>query len=93
MKKTVRYSLLALAAVSITAAWLSLGLFKDREFFTIYLFTKHRASLKIFFYAPLGESDNRIESLSPKKQNEEMAFDEFVYKGGGYDRRIRLFSL
>jgi hypothetical protein len=92
MKKTVRYSLLALAAVSITAAWLSLGLFQDREFSTIYLFTKHRASLKIFFYAPLGESDNRIESLSPKKQNEEKAFDEFVYKGGGYDRRIRLFS-
>jgi len=92
MKKTVRYSLLASTAVLMAADWLSLGLFQDREFATVYLFTKHRPSLKIFFYSPLGESDKRIEDLSRQKQNEETAFDEFVYKGGGYDRKIRLFS-
>lgn len=92
MKKYARYLLLGLAAVLMAVAWLSLGLFQDREFATVYLFTKHRASPKIFFYAPLGESDDQIGSLPPEKQKEEKAFDEFIFKGGGYERRIRLFS-
>jgi hypothetical protein len=72
--------------------WLFFGVFQDREFATLYLFSKHRPSAKFFFYAPIGESDTHLEDLPSPKQYEEKAFDEFVYTGGGYDRRIRLFS-
>jgi len=92
MKKIILYSLPGFFIAAIMAAWLSLGLFQDREFPVVYLFTKHRPSLKVFFYAPLGESDDRLEDLSPQKQEEEKAFDEFVDRGGGYDRKIRLFD-
>ena len=92
MKKVILYSLSGFGAILIIVGWLFFGIFQDREFATLYLFRKHRATLKIFFYAPLGESDNQINSLSPRKQNEEKAFNEFVYSGGGYNRRIQLFS-
>lgn len=81
-----------LVILLIVPIWLFLGIFQDREFAILYLFPKHRPSMKFFFHAPIGESDTRIEDLPSAQQNEEMAFNEFVYEGGGYNRKIRLFS-
>jgi len=91
--KTKKLKIIAVIVIAILIpVWLFLGIFQDREFATLYLFTKHRPTLKFFFHAPLGESDNRIEDLPPQKQYEEKAFQEFVFEGKGYDRKIRLFS-
>ena len=92
MKIRTRRMLLGFTTTTIVTTWLFVGVFRDREFSTVYLFTKHRPSLKAFFFAPLGESENRIEDLSPQLRNEERAFREFVYYGGGYYRRIRLWD-
>lgn len=92
MKNCWNKLIVTLLLLLIVPAWLFLGIFQDREFAILYLFPKHRPSLKFFFDAPIGESDTRIEDLPPDQQNEERAFNEFIYDGGGYGRKIRLFS-
>ena len=92
MKKHRGKLIAGVLALLLLPTWLFLGIFQDREFAVFYLFTKHRPSLKFYFYAPIGESDKRLEDLPASQQYEEKAFDEFIYTGGGYDRRIRLLN-
>lgn len=92
MKRPVEVIGCVFVVVGLLTAWLCLGVFQDREFSTLYLFRKHRLSPKFFFYAPIGESDRKLEDLPLGEQKEETAFVEFVYKGGGYYRKIRLFN-
>lgn len=73
-------------------AWLAFGIFSDREFSTLYLFSKHRLSPRFYFHAPLGESDNPMSSLTPSEQRAEIAFEEFVERNGGYYRKHLLFK-
>lgn len=92
MKKHKGKLITGLLIVVLVPIWLLFGIFVDREFAVYYIFRKHRPFTELFFYAPLGESDASLESLLPVKQANEKSFDEFVFEGGGYERRIRLFS-
>ena len=76
---------------AVCYGWLSFGVFSDREFGTLYLFSKHRPSPQFYFHAPVGESDTPLASLPPSQQRAETAFEEFVERNGGYSRRHRLF--
>jgi hypothetical protein len=68
------------------------GLYSDREFGGLHLFCKHRPSPAIYFYAPLGESDKPLSSLSPSAQRAEEAYEEFVDHHGGYWRSVELIA-
>lgn len=75
-----------LLAIALCYGWLKFGVFSDREFGTLYLFSKYRLSTQFYFYAPLGESgdsDIRESSLTPHEHREEAAFHEFVDVNGG----------
>jgi len=89
MEKVSSRFLLVAGVMCLAVSWMFLGVFQHREFArNYYVFVKHRPSPKIFFYAPLGESDRTIESLPDRFQKEERAFDEFVYRGGGFFRKL-----
>ena len=89
MSKLCARSWLLPSVVCLAVGWMFLGIFQDREFArNYYVFVKHRPSPKVFFYAPLGESDRTIESLPGRFQKEEQAFDEFVFRGGGFYRKL-----
>lgn len=81
----------AVAVPILGYCWLSLGVFTDREFGSLYLFKKHRPSPRFFFYAPVGESDTPVSSLAAREQRAEADFKEFVESGGGYHHKFRLF--
>jgi hypothetical protein len=72
--------------------WLSYGVFSDREFGNRYLFSKHRLSPRFFFYAPIGESDTILASLTPDEQRAEIAYQEFVERNGGSSRKHLLWK-
>ena len=72
--------------------WLAWDVFSDREFSSHYLFSKHRLSTRFFFYAPIGESDTSLASLTPGEQRAETAYREFVERNGGYSRKHLLWK-
>src|SRR6267142_6700651 len=61
---------------------LFIGLFRDDEFYQPSLFLKYRPTFKMEFYSPIGMSDFEISDLSPEKQKEEIAFQDFVIDHG-----------
>lgn len=76
--------------------WLFSGIFFEREWREAHIFLKHRPSLKVLFYSPLGEADRsnvpgKEGYLTPGQQAEESAYVEFVEEGGGYRRSIKVF--
>lgn len=79
-----------LLLLALCYGWLKFGVFSDREFGTLYLFSKYRLSPHFFFFAPTGESDTPESSLSPHLQREEAAFHDFVEIHGGYDHKFRI---
>jgi hypothetical protein len=81
-----------LAGAAACYGWLSWGIFSDREFSSHYLFSKHRLSPRFFFYAPTGESDTPLASLTPDEQQAETAYQEFVERNGGYSRKYLLWK-
>jgi hypothetical protein len=71
----------------LMAGWLSFGVFSDREFGELYVFVKHKPSLRFYFYSPMGESDYPpLSRYTPAQRTAEMAFREFVERKGGYRR-------
>jgi hypothetical protein len=64
--------------VFLILTWLFTGLFRDDEFYELSIFGKQRPTFKIYFYSPTGQSDLTLKDLSPDKQYEERAFQEFV---------------
>ena len=81
--------------MALCYGWLKLGVFSDREFGTLYLFSKYKLSPRFFFNSPVGESgdsDIRESSLNPDQRREEAAFHEFVEVHGGYEHRIMSLS-
>jgi hypothetical protein len=69
---------LLLGFVVLITTILFVGLFRDDEFYNPSLFIKYRPTFKLNFYSPTGMSDMEMKNLSPDKQSEEMAFQEFV---------------
>lgn len=95
MKRRTRIALVPLIIVGFLA-WLFLGIFIEREWGDTHVFLKHRPSLKVIFYSPLGEADRSYVSgkegyLTPDQEAEESAFVEFVEEGRGYKRSIKVF--
>jgi hypothetical protein len=89
--RTARLFLAGVIALPLLGyVWLSFGIFSDREFGTLYLFKKHRLSPRLYFYAPVGESDTPASALSPRAQRAEADFEEFVERGGGYYHKRRI---
>ena len=85
--------LIAAALVGLLCyGWLAFGFYSDREFFGLYVFRKYRLSTRLYFYAPLGESDNPLSSLSPEQQRAEAAYKEFVDDHGGRNRACKIFN-
>lgn len=89
-KKVWKYIAISLPPM-VLIAWLFLGVYKDREFGNRRLFIKHRPSLKLSFYAPLGESDYTLNDLDPERSQEEVMYRTYVEEGGGYRRSIPLW--
>jgi len=73
-----RFLIVGPLIMCLSAIWLFTGIYQDRECSFYYAFVKHRPSPKFFFYSPLGVSAAGIESLSPKLQEEERAYRDFV---------------
>ena len=69
---------LVLGTVFILLTWLFVGLFRDDEFYEPTLFTKYRPTFKVNFYSPVGMQDLELKELTPDRQLEEIAFEEFV---------------
>jgi hypothetical protein len=89
MKKR-RLILAGFSLALFLAAWLMLGIYRDREFGDHHLFVKHKPTLKIRFYAPLGESDRTLNELNPKESHEEVMYREYVEEHGGHNRSVGL---
>jgi hypothetical protein len=75
--------------------WLSVGIYAEREFGDLYIFVKHRPSMKFFFYAPLGEADRSSVPghegyLTPDQEREEDLYVEFVEDHDGDKRSFLL---
>jgi len=69
----------------LTTMWLFAGIYRSREWHELSPFIKHRPSMKVYFYAPLGEADPSDRPghegyLTAEQQREEDAFVEFVEK-------------
>jgi hypothetical protein len=84
-----------LGAVLLLGTWLFVGVYEGREWRDGYIFLKHRPSLKLFFYSPLGEADRssipgREGYLTPDQQQEEQLYVEFVEAHDGYRRSLPL---
>ncbi len=84
----LKYAVGGILILSFFAGWLFPGIYRDREFRDMHLFLKHRPTFKFKFYAPLGESDERLNSLSSESRYEEMMYQEYVEEGGGSQRSI-----
>jgi hypothetical protein len=71
-----------LAIICFVLLWLFVGIFRDDEFYDPYLFIKHRPTLKVHFYSPIGMTDNTLADLTAEQRYEEIAFQEFVDNRG-----------
>jgi hypothetical protein len=60
--------------------WLLVGFFRDDEFYELHMFAKYRPTFKVNFYSPIGQGDLELKDLSPEKEIEEIAFQDFVMK-------------
>jgi hypothetical protein len=69
----------------LAACWFSLGVYADREWGELYVFPKYRLSFKFYFYAPIGEANTPMSSLTLAQQQAELDFEEFVERG--YENR------
>ncbi len=87
-----KFNILLATIVSIST-WMFVGIFRDDEFYEPTIFVKHRPSLKVNFYSPIGMSDLKFEDLTPVEQSELVAFDEFVVKQGIQYNSNRLWYL
>jgi hypothetical protein len=83
-----------LGTIFLILTWIFVGVFRDDEFYEPTIFIKHRPTLKVNFYSPIGMSDLQLKDLTPEKQRELLAFDEFVIKQGiQYNSNDRLWYL
>jgi hypothetical protein len=94
MTRRAQIGLSALPALALV--WSFAGIFVEREWGGLHLFVKHRPSLKVIFYSPLGEADRSFVPgkegyLSPEDESEESAYREFVEEHDGYDRSITIY--
>jgi len=76
-------------------SWLFVGVYEEREWREVYIFLKHRPSVKLFFYSPLGEADRssvpgREGYLTPDQEREEDLYVEYVEVHNGYKRSFVL---
>jgi hypothetical protein len=87
MNRRVR---LGIAVCVLAAAVPFVGVYRDREWSEPYFFVKDRPTLKMSFFAPLGESSLHIADLSATLQEEEIAYHRYVETQGGYRRSFRI---
>ena len=73
---------LLFGVLALIASILFVGVYEDDEFSEYGIFTKHKPTIQLFFYSPIGMSDRTITDLPEELQNEEIAFKDFVLKKG-----------
>jgi hypothetical protein len=78
MTKPNAYILLGTIFLFLT--WFFVGLYRDDEFNEPNFFIKYKPTFKVNFYSPIGMQDLKLNSLTPEKKMEEIAFQEFVTK-------------
>jgi len=77
LKKRLSITLFIFAIVVLAKFWI--GIFEHDEFSNEkYMFVKHRAIWKTYFYSPRGMSDFELSDMTPENKIEQMFFDEFV---------------
>lgn len=91
IKQNLRKVAVLSLPIVIIVSWLFLGVYKDREFGKRRLFVKHSPTLKVSFYAPLGESDLTLNDLDPARSQEEVMYRKYVEDGGGNRRSVPLW--
>jgi hypothetical protein len=79
-----RRFLLGLGLITLLIALLFCGVSRDPEFYEPTIFVKHRPTLKVFFFTPIGESDLKLEDLEKDSKREELLYQEFVVNHGIY---------
>ena len=85
---------LGLGLISLMTVVLFCGISRDPEFHEPTVFVKHRPTLKLHFYTPIGESDLKLEDLNEDKKREELLYREFVKNEGVYTYNLnRLWFL
>jgi hypothetical protein len=84
---------LILAFLSLLMTWLFVGVSYHDEFFEPTLFTKYKPTFKVKFNSPIGMSDLTFENLSPDRQLEENAFQEFVKNQGIQSHRSIILEI
>ena len=56
-----------------------IGVYQHDEFSNEkYMFVKHRAIWKTYFYSPRGMSDLKLSEMTDEEQFEQRLFDEFI---------------
>jgi hypothetical protein len=88
--------LIAVSATTILIfVWLFVGFYRDREWRNLYIFIKHRPTVKLMFNAPRGEADpssvpEKEGWLTPQQEVEEEAYVEFVERHDGWKRSLSI---
>src|ERR1051326_4954552 len=71
-----------LGTALLVFCFLFTGFLGDDEFDEPGLFFKHRPSLRMEFYSPIGMSDMTLADLSEEKASAQRDFNEFIIKQG-----------
>ncbi len=72
---------LKLGLFLLIISWLFVGFYRNEEpKDNLYIFLKHKPSLKLFFHTPIGMQDLNISDLSPENQLEQKKYNEFIIK-------------
>jgi hypothetical protein len=58
------------------------GVYVHDEFGDKCFFIKHRPTWKWKFFSPIGQSDLKLQDLTPENQTEQKYFNEFVRDQG-----------
>lgn len=93
-----RKKILAATIIGAVAFFLfvsRIGFYLDREWYDLYIFIKHKNTLKMVFYAPRGEADyspipGKEGFLMPDKEKEENLYIEFVENQQAFRRSVFL---
>ncbi|MCP4438437.1 MAG: hypothetical protein GY810_05790 [Aureispira sp.] len=57
---------------------LFIGVKEHPEFNEYFVFLKYKPTFKVMFRTPIGDSDKKLEDLSPELQKEELAYNEYA---------------
>ena len=73
-----RVLFLLIGLITLVITILFCGISRDDEFYEHTIFVKHRPTIKLYFYTPIGQSDLNLTDLTEDKKREELMYQEFI---------------